>query len=103
LRQDGHAGQVYVLTGPEVTTPRQRAHAIGDALSEPVRFIEQTRDEAHAQLLQFMPAWAVDTTLAVLGEPTPAEQQISPTVEHLLGRRPRGLADWVRTHIDAFR
>lgn len=103
LREDGHAGQIYELTGPAITTPRQRADAIGDALGEPVRFIEQTREEAHAQMLQFMPAWAVDTTLAVLGEPTPAEQQISPAVQQVLGRTPRTFADWIQDHISAFR
>ncbi len=103
LREDGHLGQIYELTGPALTTPRQRASAIGDALGEPVQFIEQTRDEAHAQMLKFMPEWAVETTLAVLGEPTPAEQQISPAVEQVLGRAPRAFADWVQDHISAFR
>ena len=103
LREDGHVGQIYELTGPALTTPRQRANAIGDTLGEPVRFIEQTRDEAHAQMLKFMPEWAVETTLAVLGEPTPAEQQISPAVEQILGRAPRAFADWVQDHISAFR
>jgi len=88
LRADGHAGQVYELTGPALTTPRQRAGAIGDALGEPIRFIEQTRDEARAQMLQFMPEPVVETTLAILGEPTPAEQRISPDVERVLGRAP---------------
>ncbi|GLH95304.1 SDR family oxidoreductase [Phytohabitans aurantiacus] len=103
LREEGHAGQIYELTGPALTTPRQRAEVIGDALGEPVRFIEQTRDEARVQMLRFMPEWAVDTTLAVLGEPTPIEQQISPTAEQLLGRAPRTFADWVEEHISAFR
>lgn len=103
LREEGHAGQIYELTGPALTTPRQRAEVIGDALGEPVRFIEQTRDEARVQMLRFMPEWAVDTTLAVLGEPTPGEQRISPTVEQLLGRAPRTFAGWVEEHISAFR
>jgi uncharacterized protein YbjT (DUF2867 family) len=103
LRGNGHAGQIYELTGPALTTPRQRADAIGRALGEPIRFIEQSRDEAHAQMLRFMPEWAVDTTLAVLGEPTAAEQRISPAVEQVLGRPPRAFADWVDGHISAFR
>jgi uncharacterized protein YbjT (DUF2867 family) len=103
LREDGHVGQIYELTGPALTTPRQRVEAIGDALGEPIRFIEQTRDEAHAQMLRFMPEWALETTLAVLGEPTPAERQISPAVEQVLGRAPRTFADWAQDHISAFR
>ncbi|MFI9772987.1 NAD(P)H-binding protein, partial [Streptomyces sp. NPDC052415] len=103
LREEGHAGQIYELTGPALSTPRRRVAAIADALGEPVRFIEQTRDEAHAQMLRFMPEPVVETTLAILGEPTPAEQRISPDVERLLGRAPRTFADWAQRHIAAFR
>ncbi|GAA4335182.1 NAD(P)H-binding protein [Streptomyces venetus] len=103
LREDGHTGQIYELTGPALNTPRQRAEAIADALGEPVRFIEQTRDEARAQMLQFMPEPVVETTLTILGEPTLAEQRISPDVEQVLGRTPRTFADWAQRHITAFR
>ncbi|MFJ8845852.1 NAD(P)H-binding protein [Streptomyces cyaneofuscatus] len=103
LREEGHAGQVYELTGPALSTPRQRAEALADALGEAVRFTEQTREEARAQMLGFMPEPVVETTLAILGEPTPAEQRISPHVERLLGRAPRTFADWAQRHIAAFR
>lgn len=103
LREDGHAGQIYELTGPALSTPRQRAEAIADALGEPIRFIEQTRDEASAQMLQFMPEPVVETTLTILGRPTPAEQRISPDVEQVLGRAPRTFAEWAQRHIAVFR
>ncbi|GLW10155.1 NmrA family transcriptional regulator [Microtetraspora sp. NBRC 13810] len=103
LREDGHAGQVYELTGPAPSTPRQRAAAIGDALGEPVRFVEQTRDEARAEMLRFMPEPIVETTLAILGEPTPGERRVSPDVERVLGRAPRTFADWARRNVAAFR
>ncbi|MFD7402581.1 NAD(P)H-binding protein [Streptomyces sp. NPDC059866] len=104
LRDGGrHAGQAYELTGPALITPRQQAEALGDALGEPVRFVEQTRDEARAQMLRFMPEPVVETTLSILGEPTPAEQRISPDVERVLGRTPGTFADWARRHVAAFR
>ncbi|MCO5993129.1 Rossmann-fold NAD(P)-binding domain-containing protein [Actinoallomurus rhizosphaericola] len=103
LREDGHAGQVYELTGPALVTPRQQAEAIGDALGESVGFIEQTRDEALAQMLGFMPEPVAETTLAILGEPTPGERRVSPDVERVLGRAPRTFADWARRNVAAFR
>ena len=103
LQKDGHAGQIYALTGPAITTPRQRAEAFGEALGEPIRFIEQTRDEARTQMLQFMPERVVETTLDVFGDPTAAEQRISPDLEQVLGRAPRSFADWARRNIAAFR
>ncbi|WP_068923528.1 NAD(P)H-binding protein [Planobispora rosea] len=103
LREDGHAGQVYELTGPAPVTPRQQAEAIGDAIGEPVRFAEQTRDEARAQMLRFMPGPVVETTLSILGEPTAAERRVSPDVERVLGRAPRPFTDWARRNAAAFR
>ncbi|WP_370153047.1 NAD(P)H-binding protein [Streptacidiphilus sp. EB129] len=103
FREDGHSGQVYELTGPVLSTPRQRAEAIGHALGEPIRFVEQTRDDARVQMLQFMPESVVETTLDIFGEPNPAEQRVSPAVEQILGRPARTFADWARRHIAAFR
>lgn len=102
LRDGSHAGRVYELTGPVPISPRERAQAIGDALGEPVRFIEQSRDEARAQMLQFMPEPVADGTLAILGEPSPAEQRVSPDVELVLGRAPHTFADWAARNIAAF-
>ncbi|GAA3574790.1 NAD(P)H-binding protein [Nonomuraea rosea] len=103
LREDGHAGRIYELTGPALVTPREQAAAIGDALGEPVRFVEQTRDEARAQLVRFMPEDVAETTLAILGEPNAAEQRVSPDVERVLGRAPRTYAAWARRNAAAFR
>jgi uncharacterized protein YbjT (DUF2867 family) len=103
LRDDRHSGQVYELTGPALSTPRQRTEAIGDALGEPIRFVEQTPDEARAEMLRFMSAPVAETTLAILGAPTPAEERISPDVERVLGRPARTFAEWAARHVDSFR
>ncbi|WP_314219960.1 SDR family oxidoreductase [Streptomyces zaehneri] len=103
LREDGHTGRAYELTGPVATTPRERAAAIGAAIGEPVRFVEQIRREAREQMLAFLPEPVVETTLAVLGEPTPAERRVSPDAERLLGRAPRTFEDWARRNAAAFR
>ncbi|CAL9625695.1 NAD(P)H-binding protein [Streptomyces sp. enrichment culture] len=103
LRSAEHAGLVYELTGPALITPRQQAEALGAALGEPVRFVEQSRAEARAVMTRFMPEPVVDTTLSILGEPTEAERRISPDVERLLGRPARSYAEWARRNAGAFR
>jgi uncharacterized protein YbjT (DUF2867 family) len=103
LRGGGHAGRVYELTGPALISPREQAAAIADALAEPVQFIGQSRAEARAQLLRFMPGPVADGTLTILGEPTAAEQKVSPDVENILGRPPSTFADWAARNIVAFR
>lgn len=103
LYEDGHAGRTYELTGPEVISPRRQATAISQTLGEDVTFVELSREEAHAQMAQFMPAEVIDGTLAVLGVPLPAEQAISPDVESVLGRPARPFGEWVAANLAAFR
>jgi uncharacterized protein YbjT (DUF2867 family) len=103
LRDGVHTGRVYELTGPAAISPRERARVIGDTLGEPVTFVEQTRDEARAQMLAFMPEPVVDGTLDILGEPTAAECRVSPDVEKVLGRPARSFAEWAAGTIGAFR
>ncbi|PYC79444.1 NmrA family transcriptional regulator [Streptomyces tateyamensis] len=99
----GHHGATYVLTGPEPISPRRRAAAIAAAIGEPVAFVEQTREQAHAQLSAVMPAPVVEGTLAILGEPTPAEQAVSPHVPQLLGRPAAPFSAWAARNAAAFR
>ncbi|MEU0009093.1 NAD(P)H-binding protein [Streptomyces sp. NPDC006314] len=103
LREDGHDGATYTLTGPEGTTPRQRSTAIAEALGEPVAFMEQSRQEARAQMIRVMPPAVAEGTLAILGEPTPEEQAVGPDVERLLGRPATPFAAWAARNIAAFR
>ncbi|MGW2635426.1 NAD(P)H-binding protein [Streptomyces sp. NPDC001348] len=105
LRAEGaeHAGATYTLTGPAPTTPRERVAALATALGEPVRFVEQTREEAEAQMSAFMPPPVVAGTLALLGAPLPEEQQVSPDMERVLGRAPRTFAQWAARNAAAFR
>ncbi|WP_280473641.1 NAD(P)H-binding protein [Nocardia asiatica] len=103
LREPGHQGSIYTLTGPEPISPRQQAAAIGAALGESVRFVEQSRAEARAQMLTYMPEPVVEATLGVLGTPSAAERAVSPDIERLLGRPPRTFSEWVARTVTAFK
>jgi uncharacterized protein YbjT (DUF2867 family) len=103
LRDNTHVGKAYELTGPAPISPREQARAIADVLGEPVRFSEQSREEARAQMLQYMPEPVVESTLNILGNPKPAEQQVSPDVERILGRPGRTFADWATHNATAFK
>lgn len=103
LRPGDHAGRIYTLTGPAPVSPREQTAAIAEALGEPVRFAEQTRAEAKTQLTTFMPEPVAEHTLDILGAPTPAEQEVSPDVQRILGRTPHSYAEWVTRNTAAFR
>ncbi|MGX1807031.1 SDR family oxidoreductase [Nocardia sp. NPDC055321] len=103
LREDGHHGRAYTVTGPAVVTPREQAAALAAALGEPVGFTELTPEQARIELLKLMPESVADHTLTILGSPTPAEQRVSPDVERVLGRPATSYADWAKYVADAFR
>ncbi|WP_067571894.1 NAD(P)H-binding protein [Nocardia acidivorans] len=103
LREDGHHGKSYMVTGPAAITPREQAVALAEALGEPLRFVELTRDQAKSNMLRFMPESVADHTLSILGTPTAAEQQVSPDVERVLGRPATSYAEWARRVAPAFR
>ncbi|MEV6303197.1 NAD(P)H-binding protein [Actinoplanes sp. NPDC051861] len=98
-----HAGRTFELTGPLLSTPRQRVKEISAAVGAAVTFVPQPVDEARALMLTFMPPPVADGTLDILGRPTPRELEISPHVEEVLGRPPRTFADWLARHADTFR
>lgn len=103
LREDGHHGRTYVLTRPEPVSPRQQAAAIAEALGEPVRFAELSRDEARERMLRFMPEPVVESTLDILGAPKPVEQRVCGDVERILGRPARRFAEWAADNAAVFK
>ncbi|MFI6998530.1 NAD(P)H-binding protein [Nocardia sp. NPDC050175] len=102
LSEDGHAKQICTLTGPALSTPQEQAEAIGAALDAPIRFVELTRAQAFTGMSRFMPEPVVEHTLSILGEPTAAEQEISPDVQRVLGRLPTSYAEWAQRNRAVF-
>ncbi|MFD6396039.1 SDR family oxidoreductase [Nocardia sp. NPDC060249] len=98
LREDGHHGRAYTLTGPAVITPRDQAAAVAEAIDTPITFLELTADEAKQNMLRFMPEPVADHTLTILGTPTDEEQQVSIDIEDVLGRPATTYAQWARRH-----
>lgn len=119
LLEDGHHGAAYTLTGPGTITTREQVAAIGEALGEPVRYIEVTRDEAR-RVLKAQGGFAAESADLMLGlvdyggeEASGAEgysdqdwsalEKEWPDVERVVGRRPRSFAEWARDHVEDFR
>ncbi len=96
-------GQHLRVDRPGGNHPRAQTDAIATALGTPVHFHDLTRAEAKSAMSQAMPPELAEDTLTILGAPTPAELQISPDVERVLGRAPRTFADWAERNVAAFR
>lgn len=113
LLRDGHAGQAYTVTGPEEITVREQVQAIAQALGEPVRFDEVSREEARRLMKQqggFAAAHA-DFILGFVSYTGPADNADDysellkpwPTVEQVTGGPALSFARWARDHVDDFR
>jgi uncharacterized protein YbjT (DUF2867 family) len=102
LLGDGHAGQVYRLSGPESLLPEQRVRILATVLGRPLRFEAQPDDEARAEMLAAMPAAYVDAFFSFYVEGTLDESPVLPTVEEVTGRPPGTFERWARAHRDAF-
>lgn len=103
LRDEGHEGAAYDLTGPEPITPRGQARALADALGVPIDFVELSREDAARLMRAHMPPSIVEATLDISGTPNALERRVSPDVERVLGRPATPYAEWARRNVAAFR
>jgi uncharacterized protein YbjT (DUF2867 family) len=98
LLDDGHAGQAYPLTGPQSLTTAQQVGEISKALGKPIEFRELTPQEWKDQA--GYPAEVADFLLGIWAT---ADEPVLPTVEEVLRRPGRTLAEWARDHEEDFR
>lgn len=104
LTEDGHAGQEYLVTGPEVLTLRDKADAIAAARGRAVRLVELSEAEAVERWrAEGRPQDVIDFLLEVYGDTPEEGRTVLDTVEKVTGRPARTFAEWARTHADAFR
>jgi uncharacterized protein YbjT (DUF2867 family) len=104
LSEDGHAGQRYEVTGPEVVTAQEQVEAIADAIGRPLRLDALTREQARGRLLTMMGDEAtVDGMLdawarMIADGPTPP----TGALERVTGRRGTTYEQWARDHVADF-
>jgi len=93
-----HRGAAYTCTGPEAFSFEEAARLMTDVIRRPIRYesasIAGYVRHLHLQGLP-LPQIAVQTVLHV-GLRFGQSEKIDPTLERMLGRRPRTLATYVR-------
>ena len=103
LTEDGHAGEVLTLTGPEALSYREAAELISGAIGRAVRYVPESVDEAwRRRRAAGQPVWLAAAQLAIAGYqrrggPT---ERVTDTVERVTGRRPRTLAEFIEDHAE---
>jgi uncharacterized protein YbjT (DUF2867 family) len=103
LRDAGHEGNTYVLSGPQALLPADRVAILGAAIGRELRLEALSDADARAKMTAEMPVEYVDAFFDFYVDDNLDESQVQPTVEEVLGRAPRTFEQWAAAHADAFR
>jgi uncharacterized protein YbjT (DUF2867 family) len=103
LLDDGHAGRVYNLTGPEVLTPRERIAILSRAVGREISFVPITHEQAVLRLMATGVSRAdADYVVGWHADPPKEASTVVDTVEQVTGRPPRTFGQWVTEHAERF-
>ncbi|AXE89954.1 NAD(P)H-binding protein [Streptomyces sp. Go-475] len=104
LTEEGHGGQEYVITGPEVLTVGDKVKTIAAAAGREITLVELTEEEAVAKWrAAYLPEDVIGFLLEVYGNTPEAGRTVAGTVEKVTGRPARTFAQWAAEHADVFR
>jgi uncharacterized protein YbjT (DUF2867 family) len=104
LTEPGHAGQEYVITGPEVLTLQDKVDALAAARGRETALVELTEEAAVAQWRAAgHPQDVIDFLLEAFGNTPAVGRTVVDTVQKVTGRPARTFAEWAAEHADAFR
>jgi uncharacterized protein YbjT (DUF2867 family) len=104
LTEDGHAGQAYILTGPEVLTVPQQVAAIAAALGKEVRYEAEDPEGAKERMRAMgIEEHAIDYVLDWRANPPQFAREVFTSVADVTGRPARTFAEWAKDHAESFR
>jgi uncharacterized protein YbjT (DUF2867 family) len=102
LREEGHGGGDYVLTGPDSLTQAEQVRIIGEVLGRPIAFEELSPEEFRRDTAENWPPLIVDMLLAAWEATTGRPAYVTSTVADILERPARPFRQWVADHATTF-
>jgi uncharacterized protein YbjT (DUF2867 family) len=98
LTEDGHAGQLYELTGPRLLTFAEAVDEIAEAAGRKVRFVQISREEYAAALAaEGLPPEVTELVSYLFTTVLDGRNaHLADGVQRVLGRPPRDFADFAR-------
>lgn len=103
LTEQGHAGEVYPLTGPEALTQAEQVRILGEVAGRPATVEELTPEETRKRMLAWADEAFADGAIAYWASLVDNPEPVTTTVEELTGRPARTFTQWARDHVDDFR
>src|SRR6185295_11567724 len=98
LREGGHAGAKYILTGPRSLTQREQVRIIGEAIERPLRYEELAPEAARREMTAMLTAPFADMLLEAFAAAVGKPALVTSTVAEITGAPARSLHDWTVDH-----
>ncbi|WAZ26502.1 NAD(P)H-binding protein [Streptomyces cinnabarinus] len=103
LTEEGHAGQEYVITGPELLTVGDKVAAVANARGRAVSLVELTEEQAVDQWRAAgHPEDVIGFLIEAYGNTPEVGRTVIDTVEKVTGRPARSFGQWSAEHAAAF-
>lgn len=103
LTEDGHAGKIYTLTGPESLSVQDKVRIIGEVIGREIQFIESSEEEEREQMRRMgVEEEAIDYVISWHLNPPESASTVLPTVKEVTGLQPYTFAAWVKENADLF-
>jgi uncharacterized protein YbjT (DUF2867 family) len=95
LTEDGHAGELYEVTGPRLMTFAEMAGVLSEATGRPIQHVPITFEDFHANVAASGGEFIADVFTAIARETLDGRNAHTVDgVERALGRKPRDFADF---------
>ena len=104
LREEGHEGRAYELTGPAALSPRDVASKLSAAAGRTIRYVDVPAEGVReAMLKRGMPEWFVGAMIEVMDHTRDgAADHLTETVRELTSEAPRSYDDFAAEHASSF-
>jgi uncharacterized protein YbjT (DUF2867 family) len=99
LREEGHAGAEYGITGPASLTHVDQVAILGEVLGRPLRYEEVARQEWRPPFPPFVANMLANAWEAAMGHPA----WMTSTFAEVTGRQPRTFREWATDNAATFR
>jgi uncharacterized protein YbjT (DUF2867 family) len=103
LTGEGHGGQSYEITGPEVLTFHQVAERFSEVLGKKVEYVPMPMDTFRERMTGVLEPWHLDAVSELFREIDEIGlDHTTDTFRKLMGREPRSLVQFIQDHRAVF-
>lgn len=104
LTDDGHAGKIYNLTGPEALTVQDKVRILSRLIGRDIQFIQLTEDQERKRMAELgVGKDIMDYVINWHMNPPVEAYSVEPAVKVVTGRPARTFAQWAQEHVNLFK